>query len=211
MKLLIPLFLFVFFSSLKTHSFESFPMYKPIHDEKFNPMKKIDYHINFTSLKVVEFLRDGRASGVPVRLVVYPDCFYVAKFSQKIEETLSQYCGAKIEGVKNKRYKNSGVDKNGYWDMRTTDDNPDNEVSFFFNFHLERDGDITFNLSRSMHANVFLFSCEQKFNSEDDGVAPNPTPVCTLEARGRKGLELEELYDKFSPKRYWEKLDVTSD
>ena len=192
---------------LNAESHDPKKLYKQVHDESFDAMSKVDYHTKFSSMKLITYINDGRKTNINARLIVFPDCFYLSKYRSDNQETVTQYCGAKIEGVKNKRYKNSGVDKNGYWDMRTTDDNPDNEVSFFFNFHLERDGDITFNLSRSMHANVFLFSCEQKFNSGNDGVAPNPIPVCTLEARGRKGLELEELYEQFSPKQYWKKLD----
>jgi hypothetical protein len=207
MKSLIFLFLFIAFSSVDLHSFESFPMYDPIHDNKFNPLNKVDYHLDFYTTKIVEYTKGEKEKGVETRLIVYPDCFYVVKFSRSFEDTITQYCGARIEGVKNKRYKNSGVDENGYWDMRNIDDNPDHENAYRFNFNLEIDGDITFNLARGLNSNTFIFSCEQKFNSNNDGVAPNPPPVCTLEARGRKGDELKDLYDEFSPKQYWKKID----
>ncbi len=202
----ILIFIAVLSISVGSYAGEVFPTYNPVHDENFNPLPKIDYHLDYYESKIVEYTLDGKSKGVEARLIVYPDCFYVAKFSSKVEDTVTQYCGAKLDGVKNERYKNSGVDEKGYWDLRKMDDNPDNEFSYRFNFNLEKGGDITFNLSRSLHANVFLFSCVQKFNNKDDGVAPNLTPVCTLEARGRKGRKLEKMYDQFSPKEYWNKI-----
>ncbi len=202
----ILIFIAVLSISIGSHAKEEYPRYNPVHDKDFNPLSKVDYHLDFYVSRIVEYTFNGVNKGVETRLIVYPDCFYVAKFSPKVDDTVVQYCGAKLEGVKNERYKKSGVDENGNWDKRKIGDNPDNEFSYRFNFNLEKGGDITFNLSRTLHTNVFLFSCIQKFNNKDDGVAPNLMPVCTLEAMGRKGRKLKKMFDQFSPKEYWNKI-----
>ncbi len=206
----ILIFITVLSISVSSQAREVFPTYNPVHDDNFNPLPKIDYHLDYFESKIVEYTFKEKNRGVETRLIVYPDCYYVAKFSRKVEDTVTQYCGAKLEGVENKRYKNSGVDENSYWDKRKMDENPDNEFTYRFNFNLEKGGDITFNLLRSLNAVPFLFSCEQKFNPNDDGVAPNPSPICTFEAAGRKGRKLEEMFDQFSPKKYWTKIEKES-
>ncbi len=180
---------------------EPYVLHNTVHDENFDPLSKVDYHVKYSKMDLVEYDIDGIRGSNTVRLIVFPDCFYVGKF-KKDKESIKAYCGANIENIKNDRYKNSGLDENGYWDMRTFDDNPDNEVSYWFNFNLEKDGDVTFNLSRSLNAVPFIFSCMQKFNPKEKGVDPNPIPVCTLEAMGRKGRKLKKLFDQFSPKEY---------
>jgi len=205
------LVIFITLCSLTVSAIESFPMYNPVHNDKFNPLTKIDYHIDFFTSEMVEYAINGKEKSVETRVIVYPHCFYVAKFNREFGDTVGQYCGAILEEINHKRYRRSGLDENGYWDMRKTDDNPDNESSYRFNFHLEKNGKITFNLVRYLHTNVILYSCEQLFNTENYGVAKNPIPTCKLEGAGRKGRKLQELYDQFSPKQYWKKLDITSD
>lgn len=207
----IRIFILVLFFTMNAQAKDRLPYVKIIHDESFDARSKVDPGVSFVSSKMITYLDRKRKRNIEVALIVFPDCFYIEKYRSDEENSDNQYCGAKLVGVKNKRYKNSGVDENGYWDMRYIDNNPDHENAYRYNFHLELDGDVTFNLARGLNSNTFIFSCEQKFNSNNNGVAPNPPPICTLEAKGRKGDELKELYDEFSPKKYWNKLDTVSE
>ncbi len=186
---------------------EPYILHNPTHDEKFDPLSKVDYHVDYYVSKLVKYKKNNIAGSNNVNLIVFPECFYVAKF-KKDKETVAQYCGAKLEGVTNDRYKSSGLDTNGYWDMRKIEENPDNEFASRYNFNLEKDGDITFNLVRYLHSVTIVYSCEQEFNTEGEGLSKNLIPVCKMEAMGRKGRKLEEMFDQFSPKEYWNKLDA---